>query len=73
MRSGNDNVQTPAPAPFVKEMSDCALFYLNRVIKEAPAPSHADWARALIATLNELSGFVKKHHTTGLTWGTKVC
>jgi hypothetical protein len=62
--------QTPAPASFVKEMLDCGMFYLNRVMKEGGV--HADWAKALIAVGDELRDFVKKHHTTGLAWGKKV-
>ncbi len=66
--------QLPAPAPFVKEMSDCAVFFVNRVIKEFSGndATHVEWARTATAMMDELSAFVKKWHTTGLAWGKKV-
>jgi len=63
----------PKPAPFVKEMIDAAQFYTNRVIKDYKDTdaNHSNWAKAFIAVLQELHDYVKKDHTTGLTWNPK--
>lgn len=60
----------PKPAPFVEEMINAAQFYSNRVLKDFKdsAPKQAEWAKAWIATLKDLQAYVKKYHTTGLTW-----
>lgn len=64
----------PTPAPFVKDMWDCAAFYSNRVLKDFKEsdPTHVEWARALAAAFDALGQFVKQHHTTGLAWGQKI-
>ncbi|KAJ3075665.1 hypothetical protein HK102_005552, partial [Quaeritorhiza haematococci] len=58
------------PAPFVSDMKDSAQFYANRVIKEFKDKdkNHVDWANSYINFLTELFGYVKKWHTTGLSW-----
>ncbi|TPX67087.1 hypothetical protein SpCBS45565_g03994 [Spizellomyces sp. 'palustris'] len=63
-------VVEPAPAPFVGEMRDSAQFWANRVIKEYKDKdkSHVDWANSFVTFLTELQTYVKKHHTTGLSW-----
>ncbi len=33
---------------------------------------HADWVKAWFSTLRELQGYIKAHHTTGLTWNRQV-
>jgi len=64
---------TPAPGPYVKEMNDAGQFYTNRVLKEFKDKdkTHVEWVKAWIHVLSELQAFIKKHHTTGLTWNTK--
>lgn len=61
---------SPKPCPFIKEMRDAGMFYLNRVIKEFKDTdkSQVEWARAFGATLQEMHDYVKSVHTTGLVW-----
>lgn len=63
----------PTPAPYIKEMNDAGQFYTNRVLKDwkEKAPCHSAWVKAWIASLTELQGYVKRHHTTGLVWNPK--
>lgn len=60
----------PTPAPHVKEMADAAQFYTNRILREYKDkdPKHGQWTKAWIATLKELEDYVKKYHTTGMSW-----
>ncbi|CAF1118311.1 unnamed protein product [Adineta ricciae] len=62
---------SPTPAPHIKEMSDAAQFYANRVLKEFKEkdPTHVEWVKDWMKVLNDLHAYVKQHHTTGLTWG----
>jgi adenylyl cyclase-associated protein len=66
-------LQSPAPAPFVKEMNDAGQFYTNRVLKDWKEKDkvHAEWVKAWINTLGELQAYVKQFHTTGLVWNPK--
>ena len=75
-------VQSPAPAPYVKEMNDAGQFYTNRVLKDskdsraskdwkATGPCHVDWTKAWVSTLSNLHALVKQYHTTGLVWNAK--
>jgi len=61
---------TPAPAPFILEMSNAGQFYTNRVLKDWKEKSkvHVEWVKAWIETLAQLQMFVKEHHITGLSW-----
>ncbi|XP_072273732.1 adenylyl cyclase-associated protein 1 [Pyxicephalus adspersus] len=60
----------PKPGPFVKEMTDAAMFYTNRVLKEFKEvdKKHVDWVRAYLNIWTELQAYIKEHHTTGLSW-----
>ncbi|KAJ8268193.1 hypothetical protein COCON_G00133650 [Conger conger] len=60
----------PKPGPFVKEMQDAATFYTNRVLKDYKEKDkkHVDWVRAYLSIWNELQGYIKQHHTTGVVW-----
>ncbi|XP_034400311.1 adenylyl cyclase-associated protein 1 [Cyclopterus lumpus] len=60
----------PKPCPYVKEMQDAAMFYTNRVLKEYKEKdkTHSDWVKAYVSIWTELQNYIKKHHTTGLTW-----
>jgi adenylyl cyclase-associated protein len=60
----------PAPSPFVKEMSDAAQFYTNRVLKDYKEKdvNHVNWVKMWVQLLTDLQSYVKQHHTTGVTW-----
>lgn len=60
----------PKPGPYVKEMQDAAMFYTNRVLKEYKDKdkTHVDWVKAYLSIWTELQTYIKKHHTTGLSW-----
>ena len=47
-----------------------SLPFFSRVLKDwkEKDANHVAWVKAWIATLTELQGYVKKNHTTGLTW-----
>ncbi|UJR23568.1 hypothetical protein I4U23_026556 [Adineta vaga] len=62
---------SPTPAPHIKEMSDAAQFYSNRVLKDFKDKDsfHTEWVKQWIKILTELHAYVKQYHTTGLTWG----
>lgn len=57
---------TPAPAPFVNEIKGSAQFYSNRVLKEFK--DHNLWCRAFVQFFDDLSAYIKAHHTTGISW-----
>jgi len=61
---------SPAPAPFILEMSNAGQFYTNRVLKDWKEKSkvHVEWVKAWVETLAQLQMFVKEHHNTGLSW-----
>ncbi|KAM7138584.1 adenylyl cyclase-associated protein 1 isoform 1-T2 [Macrochelys suwanniensis] len=60
----------PKPGPYVKEMTDAAMFYTNRILKEYKDvdKKHVDWVKAYLSIWAELQAYIKEHHTTGLTW-----
>lgn len=59
----------PTPAPYVKEVSDAALFYINRVrTGNKDQAMHQDWAKAFLEIFNALQKFIRQSHTTGLVW-----
>ncbi|XP_077193708.1 adenylyl cyclase-associated protein 1 [Paroedura picta] len=60
----------PKPGPYVKEMTDAAMFYGNRVLKEYKDvdKKHVNWVKAYLRIWTELQAYIKEHHTTGLTW-----
>ncbi|XP_075765061.1 adenylyl cyclase-associated protein 1 [Pelodiscus sinensis] len=60
----------PKPGPYVKEMTDAAMFYTNRVLKEYKDvdKKHVDWVKAYLSIWAELQAYIKEYHTTGLTW-----
>ena len=75
-------LQSPAPAPYVKEMNDAGQFYTNRVLKDskdsraskdlqASSQCHVDWTKAWVSALANLHALVKQYHTTGLVWNPK--
>ncbi|KAL3093637.1 hypothetical protein niasHT_026675 [Heterodera trifolii] len=59
----------PTPGPYVKEMLDVALFYVNRVRTEHKTePAHGQWATAWTAIFGALQAYIKQWHTTGVVW-----
>ncbi|KAM6428224.1 adenylyl cyclase-associated protein 1 isoform 1-T5 [Liasis olivaceus] len=60
----------PKPGPYVKEMTDAAMFYSNRVLKEYKDvdKKHVEWVKAYLSIWTELQAYIKQYHTTGLTW-----
>lgn len=61
---------SPAPGPFVKEMSDAAQFYTNKVLvayKEKDK-KHTEWVQSWLSFLQDLQKYIKQSHTTGLVW-----
>ncbi|XP_063168535.1 adenylyl cyclase-associated protein 1 [Candoia aspera] len=60
----------PKPGPYVKEMTDAAMFYSNRVLKEYKDvdKKHVDWVKVYLSIWTELQAYIKQYHTTGLTW-----
>jgi len=61
---------SPTPGPHVADMRGGSEFYSNRILKEFKGNSqiHVDWVNGFNGYLKELQVFIKKHHTTGLTW-----
>uniref|UniRef100_UPI00398E9032 adenylyl cyclase-associated protein 1 isoform X2 n=1 Tax=Pristiophorus japonicus TaxID=55135 RepID=UPI00398E9032 len=61
---------TPKPGPYVKEMTDAAMFYTNRVLKDYKDTDkrHVEWVKAYISFWTELQAYIKANHTTGLSW-----
>ncbi|NXE29285.1 CAP1 protein, partial [Ardeotis kori] len=64
----------PKPGPYVKEMTDAAMFYTNRILKEYKDvdKKHVDWVKAYLSIWTELQAYIKEYHTTGLTWNKTV-
>ncbi|KFV75093.1 Adenylyl cyclase-associated protein 1, partial [Dryobates pubescens] len=60
----------PKPGPYVKEMTDAAMFYTNRILKEYKDvdKKQVDWVKAYLSIWTELQAYIKEHHTTGLAW-----
>ncbi|XP_061870606.1 adenylyl cyclase-associated protein 1 [Colius striatus] len=60
----------PKPCPYVKEMTDAAMFYTNRILKEYKDvdKKQVDWVKAYLSIWTELQAYIKEYHTTGLTW-----
>ncbi|KFM05524.1 Adenylyl cyclase-associated protein 1 [Aptenodytes forsteri] len=64
----------PKPGPYVKEMTDAAMFYTNRILKEYKDvdKKQVDWVKAYLSIWTELQAYIKEYHTTGLTWNKTV-
>jgi len=63
----------PTPAPFINEMRASGQFYSNKILKEFRGNNQVqvDWVNAWDGFLKGLYDFVKKHHTTGISWNPK--
>ncbi|VBB28639.1 unnamed protein product [Acanthocheilonema viteae] len=59
----------PTPAPFIKDMFEASMFFVNRVLKEwKDNKIHTEWAKSWSDVLNALQKYVRQVHTTGLVW-----
>lgn len=58
------------PAPYVKEMLESAMFYINRILKEFKEgdQKNIEWARLWKQLLEAIYTFVRQTHSTGLVW-----
>ena len=63
----------PTPVPHVKEALGACLFYGNKVLVEYKGKdqNHVDWVNSWKAFLTDLADYVKRNHTTGVTWNPK--
>lgn len=61
---------SPTPGPYVKEMTDAAQFYTNKVLIAYKNSNklHIDWVNSWIHFLQELQKYIRQNHTTGLSW-----
>jgi adenylyl cyclase-associated protein len=66
-------VVSPTPGPYVGDMRGGSEFYSNRVLKEFKGvnQTQVDWVAAFNGFLKDLQTYIKKNHTTGLTWNPK--
>ncbi|KAG9510829.1 Adenylyl cyclase-associated protein 1 [Fragariocoptes setiger] len=64
---------SPTPGPYVKDMTEASQFYTNKVLVayKDKDKRHVDWVSAWLKFLDELRQFIKKAHTTGLTWNVR--
>jgi len=64
---------SPTPGPFVGDMRGSSEFYSNRILKDFKGKDQqqVDFVTHFNGFLKELQNYVKKHHTTGLTWNPK--
>jgi len=64
---------SPTPGPHVADMRSGSEFYSNRILKEFKGKdqTQVDWVNAYNGFLKELQVYIKKHHTTGLSWNAK--
>ncbi|KAL7510765.1 hypothetical protein ACHAXN_009801 [Cyclotella atomus] len=64
----------PSPANFVKDTVGASDFWANKIRKEcrmnesAEGPSHIKFCDALKELVNDLSGYLKEYHLSGLAW-----
>ena len=63
----------PTPCPHVKETLPASMFYGNKVLVEYKSKdqTHVDWVNTWKAFLTDLADYVKRNHTTGVTWNPK--
>jgi len=64
---------SPTPGPFVAEMRGSSEFWSNRILKDFKGKdqTQVDWVTAFNGFLKDLQPYIKKSHTTGLTWNPK--
>eukprot|EP01128_Nolandella_sp_AFSM9_P010313 TRINITY_DN70_c0_g1_i1.p1 TRINITY_DN70_c0_g1~~TRINITY_DN70_c0_g1_i1.p1 ORF type:complete len:723 (-),score=265.99 TRINITY_DN70_c0_g1_i1:83-2251(-) len=61
----------PLPAPFAKDMAGSAQFWGNKILKafKGSDEDKVNWVKALNGFFGGFEGYIKQHHTTGLSWG----
>jgi len=61
---------SPTPGPHVAEMRGGSEFYSNKILVEFKGKDQhqLDWVAAFNGFLKELQNYIKRNHTTGLTW-----
>jgi len=63
----------PAPTSYLEENINASQYYIIRVMKEFKEKEkiHVEWTSTYTQILTELKDYVKKFHTTGLSWNPK--
>lgn len=66
-------VVSPTPGPHINEMRGSAEFWTNKILKDFKGKdeNQVSWASNFIGFFKELFNYVKKNHTTGVTWNPK--
>jgi len=60
---------SPTPGPFVKEYKGNSEFYLNKLlVSHKGDENQMGWINSVKEFFAELIEFIRKHHTTGLSW-----
>src|SRR6185437_15842935 len=61
---------SPTPGPFVADARSASEFYSNRILKDFKGKdqTHVDWVAGFHGFLVALQAYIKKHHTTELSW-----
>jgi len=64
---------SPTPGPHVADMKGGAMFYSNKILTEFKGKNQTqvDFVTHFVGFLTDLQTFIKKNHTTGLTWNPK--
>jgi len=64
---------TPTPVPYIEEAIQAAKFYTNKILTDFKGKDQTkvDFANSYVEFLKDLQAYVKKNHTTGLTWNPK--
>jgi len=64
---------SPTPGPHVADMRGGSEFYSNRILSEHKGKNQqqVDWVLAYNGFLKELQAYIKKHHTTGVSWNAR--
>jgi len=63
----------PTPVPFVNDARASSEFYSNKILMEFKHSdqNQVDWVGHWNNFMKDLAAFIKKYHTTGLTWNPK--
>jgi adenylyl cyclase-associated protein len=61
---------SPTPVPFVNDARASSEFYSNKILVEFKKSNEdqVNWVQAWNNFMKELATYIKKNHTTGLTW-----
>jgi len=64
---------SPTPAPHVADMRGGSEFYSNRILKDFKGKDQlqVDFVSAYNGFLKDLFTYIKKHHTTGVSWNAR--